>query len=119
MQVDKFLADVKRTSARLKATEELLMQIPLVAEMHRRLQEAEARIAELEGRISPDLSRSVDTLKVSVRTYNGLKNAGIQTIADLVAKTGGDLIRIRNFGRRSLQEVREVLAELGLKLADH
>ena len=62
------------------------------------------------------LDRSVDELELSVRTANGLQNARIRTIRDLVQKTEADLLKVRNFGRQSLKEVKEILAEMGLSL---
>jgi DNA-directed RNA polymerase subunit alpha len=59
----------------------------------------------------------IEELDFSVRTYNCLKKANTQTIADLVQTTEEDLMNIRNFGRKSLLEVREKLAQFGLTLA--
>ncbi|MCS6830799.1 MAG: DNA-directed RNA polymerase subunit alpha [Armatimonadota bacterium] len=58
----------------------------------------------------------VEELDFSVRTYNCLKRAGIATVRDLVHRTQHELMSIRNFGRKSLDEVREKLAQLGLTL---
>jgi DNA-directed RNA polymerase subunit alpha len=60
------------------------------------------------------LNRSVDELELSVRSYNCLKNANIQTISDLVQKTEAEMLRTKNFGRKSLNEIKEILAGLGL-----
>jgi len=62
------------------------------------------------------LDRSVDELELSVRSYNCLKNADIRTIRDLVQKTESDMLKTKNFGKKSLQEIKEVLAEMGLTL---
>ncbi|MFQ5743290.1 MAG: DNA-directed RNA polymerase subunit alpha [Acidobacteriota bacterium] len=62
------------------------------------------------------LSRSVDELELSVRSYNCLKNADIRTIRDLVQKTEAEMMKTKNFGKKSLQEIKEVLAEMGLTL---
>jgi DNA-directed RNA polymerase subunit alpha len=61
------------------------------------------------------LNRSVDELELSVRSYNCLKNANIQTIADLVQKTEAEMLRTKNFGRKSLSEIRDILAGMGLQ----
>ncbi|MGQ9525100.1 MAG: DNA-directed RNA polymerase subunit alpha C-terminal domain-containing protein, partial [Armatimonadota bacterium] len=58
----------------------------------------------------------VEKLGFSVRTYNCLKKAGIQTLRDLLAKTEDDLLQIRNFGKKALMEIREKLAGLGYEL---
>ena len=60
------------------------------------------------------LNRSVEELELSVRSYNCLKNANIQTIGDLVQKTEAEMLRTKNFGRKSLNEIKELLAGLGL-----
>jgi DNA-directed RNA polymerase subunit alpha len=59
----------------------------------------------------------IEELDFSVRTYNCLKKANIQTIADLVQTSEEELMNIRNFGRKSLLEVRDKLAQFGLTLA--
>ena len=60
------------------------------------------------------LNRSVEELELSVRSYNCLKNANIQTISDLVQKTEAEMLRTKNFGRKSLNEIKEILSNLGL-----
>jgi DNA-directed RNA polymerase subunit alpha len=60
------------------------------------------------------LNRSVEELELSVRSYNCLKNANIQTIGDLVQKSEAEMLRTKNFGRKSLNEIKEILAGLGL-----
>lgn len=62
-----------------------------------------------------NLLKSVDELELSVRAYNCLKNANIFTIADLVQKTEHEMLRTKNFGRKSLDEIKEVLASMGLR----
>lgn len=60
------------------------------------------------------LGRSVEELELSVRSYNCLKNANIQTIGDLVQKTEAEMLRTKNFGRKSLNEIKEILGNHGL-----
>lgn len=67
-------------------------------------------------KIFTNLSKSVEELELSVRSYNCLKNANIQTIAELVQKTDGEMLRTRNFGRKSLNEIKEILDDMGLHL---
>lgn len=62
------------------------------------------------------LSRNVGDLQLSVRAANCLESARVRTIADLVAKTESDLLRVRSFGKTSLHEVKRKLADLGLSL---
>src|SRR3954452_18747893 len=62
------------------------------------------------------LNRSVEELELSVRSYNCLKNANIQTIGELVQKTEAEMLRTKNFGRKSLNEIKEILGTIGLSL---
>ena len=59
---------------------------------------------------------TIDDLDLSVRSFNCLKRAGINTVADLVQKTEDDMMKVRNLGRKSLDEVKKKLEELGLSL---
>jgi len=63
-----------------------------------------------------NLLKSVEELELSVRSYNCLKNANIKTIADLVQKTEQEMLRTKNFGRKSLNEIKEILTVMGLRL---
>ena len=62
------------------------------------------------------LSKSVDEMELSVRSYNCLKNANIRTIGELVQKTENEMLKTKNFGRRSLNEIKEILQTMGLGL---
>jgi DNA-directed RNA polymerase subunit alpha len=62
------------------------------------------------------LDKSVEELELSVRSYNCLKNANIRTIRELVQKTESEMLRTKNFGRKSLNEIKEILATMGLSL---
>jgi DNA-directed RNA polymerase subunit alpha len=63
-----------------------------------------------------NLYRSVEELELSVRSANCLKNADINKIYQLVSKTEGEMLKTKNFGRKSLNEIKEVLQEMGLSL---
>jgi len=69
-----------------------------------------------EERMLETLGRSVDELELSVRSYNCLKNANIKTIGDLVTKSEVDMLKTKNFGRKSLNEIKDILTEMGLTL---
>jgi DNA-directed RNA polymerase subunit alpha len=69
-----------------------------------------------EPKWNENLFRSVDELELSVRSANCLQNANIKTIGDLVQKTEGEMLKTKNFGRKSLKEIKEILAEMGLSL---
>lgn len=62
------------------------------------------------------LDKSVEELELSVRSYNCLKNADIRTILELVQKTEAEMLRTKNFGRKSLNEIKEILQKMGLGL---
>ena len=62
------------------------------------------------------LDRSFEELELSVRSYNCLKNANIQSIRELVQKTEADMLKTKNFGRKSLNEIKEILQTMGLCL---
>ncbi len=68
------------------------------------------------GGANEHLDKSVEELELSVRSYNCLKNANIRTIGDLVQKTEGDMLKTKNFGRKSLNEIKEILQTMGLGL---
>jgi DNA-directed RNA polymerase subunit alpha len=62
------------------------------------------------------LDKSVEELELSVRSYNCLKNANIRTIRELVQKSEGEMLKTKNFGRKSLNEIKEILTTMGLSL---
>ena len=62
------------------------------------------------------LEMTIEELDLSVRSYNCLKRAGINTLQELTDKTEADMMRVRNLGRKSLEEVKNKLADLGLSL---
>jgi len=79
--------------------------------------EAEKKVDELqEPQFNENLYRSVDELELSVRSANCLKNADILKIYQLVSKTEAEMLKTKNFGRKSLNEIKEVLSEMGLSL---
>jgi DNA-directed RNA polymerase subunit alpha len=65
---------------------------------------------------NPNLYRTVDELELSVRSANCLQNANIKYIYELVQKTEAEMLRTKNFGRKSLNEIKEILASMGLHL---
>ena len=66
--------------------------------------------------LNENLFRNVDELELSVRASNCLKTANIRSIADLVQKTEGELLKTKNFGKKSLNEIKTILGEMGLSL---
>ena len=85
-------------------------------------EEQEEEVDRDAERMYDNLKRSVEELELSVRSYNCLKNADIKTIGELVQKTEGEMLKTKNFGRKSLNEIKEILSEMGLsfgmKLSD-
>src|ERR671937_441599 len=81
--------------------------------------EQQAEAASDQPRIgvsNENLDKSVEELELSVRSYNCLKNANIRTIRELVQKTEGEMLKTKNFGRKSLNEIKEILHSMGLSL---
>ena len=76
----------------------------------------EAGKDEATRELNKNLFRSVNELELSVRAANCLKNANIKTIADLVQKTEAEMLKTKNFGKKSLNEIKEILSEMGLGL---
>ena len=79
------------------------------------MQEATAETPR-SGALNENLDKSVEELELSVRSYNCLKNANIRTIRELVGKTEAEMLKTKNFGRKSLNEIKEILASMGLSL---
>jgi DNA-directed RNA polymerase subunit alpha len=71
---------------------------------------------EEKGALYEKLGKSVDEMELSVRSYNCLKNANIRTIGELVQKTETEMLKTKNFGRKSLNEIKEILGGMGLSL---
>jgi DNA-directed RNA polymerase subunit alpha len=80
------------------------------------LEEKQAGTADKPEIRNENLNRSVEELELSVRSYNCLKNANIQTIGELVQKSEAEMLKTKNFGRKSLNEIKEILSNMGLSL---
>jgi len=81
-------------------------------------EEIEERVAEVEEspRLNDNLFKTVDALELSVRAANCLENANIKYIGELVTKSEGEMLKTKNFGRKSLNEIKDILMEMGLSL---
>lgn len=77
---------------------------------------ADAAADEEQQRLNESLSKSVDELELSVRSANCLKNANIRYIGELVQRTEAEMLKTKNFGRKSLNEIKEILSEMHLSL---
>lgn len=69
-----------------------------------------------EPKMNENLNKRVDELELSVRSANCLQNANIKYIGELVQKSEGEMLKTKNFGRKSLNEIKEILSEMGLSL---
>ncbi len=78
--------------------------------------EAPMALAEEPAPVNPNLFKSVDELELSVRSANCLQNANIRYIGELVQRSEGEMLKTKNFGRKSLNEIKEVLASMSLEL---
>ncbi|HXU72784.1 MAG TPA: DNA-directed RNA polymerase subunit alpha [Polyangia bacterium] len=76
----------------------------------------EEAVSEEAAKMNENLDKSVDELELSVRSANCLQNANIRYIGELVQKTEAEMLKTKNFGRKSLKEIKEILAEMGLSL---
>lgn len=75
-----------------------------------------AEPVQADVRLNENLYKSVDELELSVRAANCLENAGIRFIAELVTKTESEMLKTKNFGRKTLNEIKDLLSEMGLHL---
>jgi len=73
-------------------------------------------VSEEQSPLNPNLFRSVDELELSVRSANCLQNANIRLIGELVQRSESEMLKTKNFGRKSLNEIKEVLVSMGLHL---
>jgi transcriptional regulator with XRE-family HTH domain len=119
--IDKYLAEQKEAQEREKwyrdlypvIEEEIISRIPQDTELQKRiLREKDRSKLFIEQEL---LDRSIEDLELSVKAYNCLRSAGIDTIGEAMKKTDEELLIIKNFGRKSLREVKEALYQLGLK----
>jgi DNA-directed RNA polymerase subunit alpha len=78
--------------------------------------EPEIEVEETEAPQNENLYRTVDELELSVRSANCLQNANIRYIGELVQKSEAEMLKTKNFGRKSLKEIKEILTEMELSL---
>jgi DNA-directed RNA polymerase subunit alpha len=76
----------------------------------------DAHVSEEQAKLNENLWKSVDELELSVRSANCLQNANIRYIGELVQRTESEMLKTKNFGRKSLKEIKEILSEMGLSL---
>ena len=95
----------------------LIDQFSLFLDLEEEVEEEVVVIDEEEEERNELLDTAIEDMDFSVRTYNCLKRASINTIGDLTMRTMDDLLKVRNLGRKSLDEIDSKLAEIGLQLA--
>ena len=98
------------------AAKVLSEHLSLFIDLSENAKTAEAMVEKEEDEKEKVLEMSIDELELSVRSYNCLKRAGINTVEELTNKTSEDMMKVRNLGRKSLEEVLAKLKELGLQL---
>ena len=98
------------------AAKVLSEHLSLFIDLSENAKTAEVMIEKEDDEKEKVLEMSIDELELSVRSFNCLKRAGINTVEELTSKTSEDMMKVRNLGRKSLEEVLEKLRELGLSL---
>ena len=98
------------------AAKVLCEHLNLFVDLSENAKTAEVMVEKEDDEKEKVLEMSIDELELSVRSYNCLKRAGINTVEELTNKTSEDMMKVRNLGRKSLEEVLAKLNELGLAL---
>ena len=98
------------------AAKVLSEHLNLFIDLSENAQKAEVMVETAQDPVDKVLEMNIDELELSVRSYNCLKRAGINTVEELTNKTPEDMMKVRNLGRKSLEEVLAKLKELGLSL---
>ena len=98
------------------AAKVLSEHLSLFIDLSENARTAEVMVEKEDDEKEKVLEMSIDELELSVRSYNCLKRAGINTVEELTNKTSEDMMKVRNLGRKSLEEVLAKLKELGLQL---
>ena len=93
----------------------LIDHLELLTNVHEAVNDYESVMKEAQGDpVNKGLVMMIEDLDLSVRSYNCLKRAGIQTVEELTMKTEDEMMRVRNLGKKSLKEVKEKIYDLGL-----
>ena len=121
---DKLIVDVETKAAIsprdavASAGKTLVELFGLARELNSEVEGIEIGPSPTDAALAADLALPIEDLQLTIRSYNCLKREGIHTVGELVARSEADLLDIRNFGAKSITEVKEKLAELGLSLKD-
>jgi len=101
------------------ASKMMIEHLQVMVELSEKVKEEEFMIEREDEQNSQILEMQIEDLDLSVRSYNCLKRAGINTVEELTQKSEEDMMKVRNLGKKSLKEVKQKLDELGLGLARH
>jgi DNA-directed RNA polymerase subunit alpha len=101
------------------ASKMMIEHLQVMVELSTKVKEEEFMIEREDEQNSQILEMQIEDLDLSVRSYNCLKRAGINTVEELTQKSEEDMMKVRNLGKKSLKEVKQKLDELGLGLARH
>lgn len=107
---------VKPDDALAYAAKVLKEQLQVFINFDEAFEPEEEEEGEEESKLNPNLYRKVDELELSVRSANCLQNANIKYIGELCQKTESEMLKTKNFGRKSLNEIKEILDSMGLSL---
>ena len=99
------------------AAKVLSEHLNLFIDLSESAQKIDVMVEREEDESTKVMEMNIDELELSVRSYNCLKRAGINTVSELTSKTSDDMMKVRNLGRKSLEEVLAKLKELGLSLS--
>ncbi|MFP4077650.1 MAG: DNA-directed RNA polymerase subunit alpha [Bacillota bacterium] len=123
--LDKLLIDIETNGATTPkealgiAAKMMMNHLELVVELSEKAKEEEYMVERESEQNSQVLEMQIEDLDLSVRSYNCLKRAGINTVEELTEKTEEDMMKVRNLGKKSLKEVKQKLEDLDLSLAKH
>jgi DNA-directed RNA polymerase subunit alpha len=101
------------------ASKMMIEHLQVMVELSEKIKEEEFMTEREDEQNSQILEMQIEDLDLSVRSYNCLKRAGINTVEELTRKSEEDMMKVRNLGKKSLKEVKQKLDELGLGLARH
>ncbi len=101
------------------AAKMMMEHLEVIVELSEKAPEEDYMVERESEQNSQKLEKQIEDLDLSVRSYNCLKRAGINTLEDLTKKTEEDMMKVRNLGKKSLKEVKQKLEEEGLSLARH
>ncbi len=98
----------------------LIDHLELLTNVHEQVNEMDSMMKEAQGEVqNKGLIMMIEDLDLSVRSYNCLKRAGIQTVEELTQKTEDEMMRVRNLGKKSLKEVKDKIYDLGLSFKSY